>query len=508
MNYLLLIVLPLAGLALGGVVGYVVRKTLAAKTIGSAEGKAEKILNEAKNKQNELLYQAKEQSIKMIDASKKEDELRRQELRLIQAKLEKKETIFDQKMADLDNKHLATTTKNQELDKAKEDLKTVKLEQIAKLEKIANLSLEDAKKILFTRTEQEVGQEMVQRINKIADETSEEMERKAKMVLANVIQRCAVSHAAEITTTTLDLPSDEMKGRIIGKEGRNIKAIETLTGVEIIVDDTPNMITISGFSPIRRHVAKKALEKLILDGRIHPTKIEDAVELAKKEIALDIRKAGEEAAQRSGVVGLDPKLLQIVGRLKYRTSYGQNVLQHSIEVAHLAAMLAEELGGNVNVARKGGLLHDLGKSVDHDVQGTHPEIGNQIGKKFGLPEEVLIPIRCHHDDRPPSLEGLIVKVADAISGGRPGARRDSVEQYLQRLSELESVATSFPGVEKAYAIQAGREIRIFVTPSVVDDLQAMKLARDIANRIEAELKYPGEIKVNLLRELKVIEYAR
>lgn len=508
MSNLMLLLIALLGVGIGVLAGYFLRKQFAAKKIGQAEANAEKILTDAKTKQSQMLLEAKEQSLKMADTSKREDEARRVELRSIQARLEKRETLFDQRLLALEGKHQEIATKEVELEKNKEEIRKIKQDQMARLEKIAALNQDEAKQLLLAKTEQEIKDEIVGRINKIQDEASDEMEKKAKLVLANVIQRCAVSHAVEITTTNLDLPSDEMKGRIIGKEGRNIKAIEQLTGVEIIVDDTPNAITISSFSPIRRHVAKKALEKLVLDGRIHPTKIEAAVEQAKKEIAVDIKKAGEEAAAKAGIIGLDPKLLQIMGRLKYRTSYGQNVLQHSVEVAHLSALLAEELGANVSFARKGGFLHDIGKSVDHDVQGTHPEIGLHIGKKFGLPEEVLAPIAHHHDDRPPTIETLIVKVADAISGGRPGARSDSVEQYLQRLSELEAVATSFGGVEKAYAIQAGREIRVFVTPAEIDDLQAMKMARDIANRIEAELKYPGEIKVNLIREMKIVEYAR
>ncbi|HEX9664506.1 MAG TPA: ribonuclease Y, partial [Patescibacteria group bacterium] len=356
--------------------------------------------------------------------------------------------------------------------------------------------------------EREIKDELLQRINKIADENSEDLERKAKAVLASVIQRCATSHAAEITTTTLDLPSDEMKGRVIGKEGRNIKTIEQLTGVEIIIDDTPQMLTISGFSPIRRHVAKRALEKLILDGRINPARIEDAVLQAKKDMALDIKKAGEDALYEVGITGLDPKLVQIIGRLKYRTSYGQNILRHSIEVANLSALLAEELGANVAVAKKGGLLHDIGKAVDHELKGTHTEIGRDIAKKFNIPEEVIYPIACHHDDRPPTLEAIIVKIADAISGARPGARKDTYENYIQRLTELEDLASEFSGVEKVYAIQAGREVRVFVTPDQIDDLAAVKLARSIANDIENKLKYPGEIKVNVIREKRIVEYAR
>jgi ribonuclease Y len=339
-------------------------------------------------------------------------------------------------------------------------------------------------------------------------ESSEVLDKKARDLLSLAIERCASSHATEITTTTVSLPSDEMKGRIIGREGRNIKTIEQLTGTEIIVDDTPEAITVSGFSPIRRHVAKRALEKLILDGRIHPGRIEEAVEQAKKDLAIDIKKAGEEAVYELGVAGLDPKLVQILGRLKYRTSFGQNALKHSVEVAHLSALLAEELGANVTVAKKAGLLHDIGKAVDHEVTGTHPEIGKDIAKKFNLPEEIIIPIATHHEDAPPTLEAVIVKVADAISGARPGARKDTYEQYLQRLEDLEKVATSFDGIEKAYAIQAGREIRVFVAPDKIDDLAALKLAQAIAKKIEEELKYPGEIKVNVIREKRIIEYAR
>jgi ribonuclease Y len=299
-----------------------------------------------------------------------------------------------------------------------------------------------------------------------------------------------------------------MKGRIIGREGRNIKAIEQLTGVEIIVDDTPNAITVSGFSLIRRHIAKKTLEYLVKDGRIHPSRIEEAVEMAKKEIAVDIKKAGEEALYELGITGFDPKLIQIIGRLKYRTSYGQNALKHSIEVAHLAAMLAKELGADVTLAKKGGLLHDIGKAVDHEIQGSHTEIGRDIAKKFNLPPEIIAPIETHHDDNPATLVSVIVKVADAISSARPGARNDSYENYLQRLEELENIATSFSGIEKAYAIQAGREVRIFVKPEEVNDLESFNLARDIAKKIENELKYPGEIKINVIRETRVTEYAR
>jgi ribonuclease Y len=350
--------------------------------------------------------------------------------------------------------------------------------------------------------------DLLNRMRKLQNEASEELDKEAKKMLSYAIQRCAVSHTAEITTTTVDLPSDEMKGRIIGREGRNIRTIEQLTGVEIVVDDTPNAITISGFSPIRRQIAKRALDALILDGRIHPTKIEEAIENAKKELAIEIKKAGEDAMYDLGIAGFDPKLVQIIGRLKFRTSYGHNVLLHSIEVANLSAMLAEELGADPIVAKKAGLLHDIGKAVDHEIQGTHPEIGRDIAKKFNMPDEIITPILMHHEDMPPTLIAIIVKVADAISGSRPGARKDTYERYLQRLEELEKVAMSFAGVSKSYAIQAGREVRVFVVPEELDDLASMKLAQDIAKKIESELKYPGEIKVNVIREMRITEYAR
>lgn len=339
---------------------------------------------------------------------------------------------------------------------------------------------------------------------------AEEVERKAKNIIGVAIQRLAASTVSETTTSYVQLPSDEMKGRIIGREGRNIKAIEFLTGCELIVDDTPGMITISGFSPIRRQVTKLALEKLIVDGRIHPGRVEEMIEEAKKELSKEIKKAAEEALYQLGipVTGIDPKLIQILGRLKYRTSFGQNQLMHSIEVANLSAMIAEELKANVMVCKKGGLFHDIGKAVDHDMQGGHPELGYQIMKKFGFPEEICYQSIGHHEDKPKTLEAVIVKAADAISGARPGARRDSFDLYVKRLEELEAVATSFEGVDKVYAIQAGRELRVFVNPKAMDDFGAAKLARDIALKISSDLKTPGDVRVTLIRETRVIEYAR
>jgi len=497
-----------ATLIVGMAAGYFLRKLLAKRLAGSVEEKAEKLLAETKTKQRELLLQARDKAIQVIDNAKKEEEERRQELIAAQKRLEKRESLFDQKLLDLQEKQQKLYDRANQIEKVKAEIQKIKEDQLARLEQIAGLNREEAKQFLLDKTEKVIQEELVNRINKLERESSEVLDKKARDLLSLAIERCASSHATETTTTTVSLPSDEMKGRIIGREGRNIKTIEQLTGTEIIVDDTPEAITVSGFSPIRRHVAKRALEKLILDGRIHPGRIEEAVEQAKKDLAIDIKKAGEEAVYELGVAGLDPKLVQVLGRLKYRTSFGQNALKHSVEVAHLSALLAEELGANVTVAKKAGLLHDIGKAVDHEVTGTHPEIGRDIAKKFNLPEEIIIPIATHHEDAPPTLEAIIVKVADAISGARPGARKDTYEQYLQRLEDLEKVAASFEGVEKVYAIQAGREIRVFVSPDKIDDLAAFKLAQSIAKKIEEELKYPGEIKVNLIREKRIIEYAR
>ncbi len=492
----------------GFFVGYFLRQKLAKGNIASAEAKAEKIINDAKTKQTELLLKAQEKALATIEQAKREEERRHQEMNNLQLRLEKRETSFSQKILELQEKQQQLYDKVNKVEEVKEKIKQIKEDQLAKLESIAKMSKDEAKEILMKNVEEQSKEDMLARIKKLEREGSEAIEEKSRDIIAQSIQRLAAPCTTELTTTTVDIPSDEMKGRIIGREGRNIKVIEQLTGTEIIVDDTPNAITISGFSLIRRHVAKRALDKLILDGRIHPTKIEDAIEEARKDLALDIKKAGEEALYDLGIAGLDPKLVQIIGRLKYRTSYGQNALQHSVEVAHLSALLAEELGADVTLAKKGGLLHDIGKAVDHEVQGTHPEIGGQLAKKFNLPQEIIDPIESHHDDHPRGLISVIVKAADAISSSRPGARHDTYERYIQRLEELEKIATSFEGVEKTYAIQAGREVRVFVIPDQIDDLKAHTLARDIAKKIESELKYPGEIKVNVIREMRVTEYAR
>ncbi len=504
LEYLSLIIILIGG----ALIGYFLRQIIVRGRTKSAETKAKKILENAKDKEKDFLIRAKDKAIKILDDAKQEEQQRRRELNSHQKRLEKRESMFDQKLLNFEDKKQILMEKAEKLEQTKNEVEKIKEEQVEKLQKVAGMTKKEAEKVLLESTEKNVKDELLSRVRKIEKETQEQVDAKAKEMLTLAIERCASSHAAEHTSATINLPSDEMKGRIIGREGRNIKTIEKLLGVEVVVDDTPETILVSAFSPIRRQVAKMALEKLIADGRIHPGRIEETIEKVKKELALEIKKAGEDAVYEIGVVGLDPKLIQILGRLKYRTSYGQNVLQHSLEVARLSVLLAEQLGADVNIAKKGGLLHDIGKAVDQEVEGTHPEIGYNILKKYGLPEEVAVIARDHHEDNPESLEAVIVKVADAISGARLGARKDTYEDYIQRLTELEDTAKTFPGVEKAYAIQAGREIRVFVQPEEIDDWAAKKLAREVANKIEEELKYPGEIKVNVIRETRVEEYAR
>jgi ribonuclease Y len=510
MNYLLPIslVIGLVALFLGLLIGYWIRKQKALSEVNSAETKAEKILTEAKTKEKQIALEAQEKTLKLIEETKKQEEATRREMNKSKERLEERENLFSQKLLELQDKQQGLYDKLTKIEEAKEKIKQIKEEQVAKLETIAAMTKVEAREVLFRNVEKDSEEALMSRVNKLQRESEDVVDDKTREMLASAMQRLASTYTAEMTTTMVDLPNDEMKGRIIGREGRNIKAIEQLTGVEIIVDDIPNVITISGFSGIRRHIAKRALEHLIKDGRIHPTKIEAAVEQAKKDLALDIKKTGEEALYELGIAGLDPKLVQIIGRMKYRTSYGQNALKHSVEVAHLSGLLAEELKADVSLAKKAGLLHDIGKAVDHEVKGSHPEIGGQIGRKFGLSADIIDAIEKHHDDAPTNITTAIVKTADAISSARPGARKDSLENYIQRLQELEKLTESFEGISKAYAIQAGREVRVFVDAEKINDLEAYELAKSIAKKIEAELKYPGEIKINLLRETRVIEYAR
>jgi len=505
---LLLLALPALAVGLGA--GYYIQKKVTADKIASAEAKAVATVNEAKAKAQEIELQAKKKSVQMLDEAKRDEAERRKELNAVQQRLEKRESLFDKQLLELQEKNAKSDARAKEVEAAKSDIDQLKAAMREKLEKVAELPREAAKEQLLKAVEEEAQDEILSRIRKIERAGTDEYEMKARNILSTVISRVASSHCAETTTTQVQLPSDDMKGRIIGKEGRNIKSLEQLTGTEIIVDDTPNAITVSGFSPIRRQVARLALESLIKDGRIQPTKIEEAIEEAKRTLALDIKKAGEDAMIECGIplASVDPKLISILGRLKYRTSYGQNVLRHSIEVALIGNFLAKEVGADATVLLKGGLFHDVGKAVDHDVPGAHPEIGYNIMKKFGFPEDIAYHSLSHHEDRPRNIEGYLCKAADAISGSRPGARKDTLENYVRRLEDLEKVATSFEAVDRAYAIQAGREIRVFVSPQRIDDLGAWQLAKDIAKKCEQELQYPGEIKINVIREMRAIEYAR
>lgn len=503
-----MIIALIIGVLAGVGVGYLIRTRLAAKNLQGAEAKAEDTIKKAQAKEQEMLLVAREKALKITEEAKREEEARRRELKDEKTRLEKREALFDTKLLEIQDKQTKLTEKIAQVEKVKGDIEKIHEDEVVKLTEITKLSKEDAEAQLLKRIEDSCKDALISRLRKLQLQSSEEMETKAKNLLAMVVQRQATSHLSEFTTSTIEIPSDEMKGRIIGKEGRNIKAIERLTGTDIIVDESPGIITVSAFSPIRRQIAKIALEKLIKDGRIHPTRIEEAVTEAKRDLAADVKKAGEDALYQMGIAGIDPKLVAILGRLKYRTSYGQNVMTHSMEVANCATLLATELGANIMVCRKGGLLHDIGKAIDHDVKGTHPELGYELMKKYGLPEEVAYMSIAHHEDSPKTLEGVIVKVADALSGARPGARRESLDDYVKRLEDLEKIATSFPGVEKAYAIQAGREVRVFVVPQEVDDLQAYELARSIAQKIESEMAYPGEVKVNVIRETRIVEYAR
>jgi ribonuclease Y len=505
----------------GAGAGWFIRQSVAKRDANSAESRAELALNQARANAQQLLKNAedrakrleldgKERALHLMDDAKKENEEQRREVRAAQAKVDKLEAEYQNKLKETQTKQEQLLAKHSQADELKAKLDAGRAEQLAKLETIAALSQEEAREVLLKEVEADSQSAFENRLHKVERVHSDELDTKAKHVLAGVIARIASSHAVETTTSNVTLPSDDMKGRIIGKEGRNIKTVEQLTGCEVIVDDTPSTIIVSGFSPIRRQVAKLAIENLVKDGRIHPGRIEEAVEEAKKELAVDIKKAGEDALYELGIplTAFDPKLIQILGRLKYRTSYGQNVLRHSIEVAHIAGMLAQELKADVTVCRRGGVMHDIGKAVDHDMQGAHPEIGYNILKKFGMSEEIAYMSLGHHEDKPLTLECVIVKTADAISGARPGARKDTYELYVQRLEELEKTASSFPGVDKVYAIQAGREVRVFVNPKEMDDFAAYRTAKEIASKIEAELKYPGEIKVTVIRETRVIEYAR
>src|SRR3989338_4989561 len=506
---LLTLIKAAVALAAGVVGGYFLRQFIAQQRKDALELKSKQILLDAKESVQKILDEAKARAEKVLEGAKNEQKERERDLRKMEERIAHKDEALEKRSQDLDKEENDIKVKIEKLRAMKENFEKIDAEKRAELEKVAHLSEEDAKNQLVQAVEKKHESDILARIQKMERFGLEELERKARDILASTIQRIASSTASEVTVTSVNIPSDDLKGKIIGKEGRNIRALERAAGVEIIVDDAPGAILMSSFDPVRRQIARVALENLILDGRIQPAKIEETVEKAKVEIEKIIKDAGDKAIYEIGVFDVDPRLVMLLGRLKFRTSYGQNVLQHSIEMSHISGMLASELGADVTIAKKVALLHDIGKAVDHEIQGTHVEIGSRILQKFGVDPLVVKAMEPHHGEYPyETLESIIVQTADAISASRPGARRDSVENYVKRLEDLEGIATSFKGVEKAYAIQAGREIRVFVTPENLSDLEAKKMARDIADRIENELKYPGENKVNVIREMRAIEYAR
>ena len=503
----------IVGLVIGIFAGIQIRKNISEKEISSAEEEAKRIINEsiksAESKKREALVEAKEEILKARNEYEKEVKERRSDLQKQERRLQQKEETLDRKTDNIEKNEETLARKLSELEEAREEVATVKKTQMEVLERISGFTAEEAKNYLISQLETEVTHESAMKIKEIEARFKEEADTMAREMISLAIQRCAADHVAEATVSVVPLPNDEMKGRIIGREGRNIRTLETLTGVDLIIDDTPEAITVSCFDPVRREIARIALEKLILDGRIHPARIEEMVEKAKREVDATIKAEGERAVFETNVHGLHPELVKLLGRMKYRTSYGQNVLNHSIEVSHVAGLLAAEIGANVAEAKRAGLLHDLGKAIDHEVEGSHVAIGVELARKYKESEAIVHAIEAHHNDvEPKTVVACLVQAADAISAARPGARRENLENYIKRLEKLEEVTSSFPGVEKSYAIQAGREVRIMVKPEQVSEDQMVLLARDIAKKIEEELEYPGQIKVHVLRETKVIEYAK
>ncbi len=508
-----IVVALLAGALIGFALGVKWRKQVAEKEISSAEEEAKRIINEsiksAESKKREALVEAKEEILKARNDFERDQKERRADLQKQERRLQQKEETLDRKTENMEKKEEVLQTKLTELEAAREEVATVKKSQMEVLERISGFTAEEAKAYLINQLETEVTHESAMKIREIEAQFKEEADTKAKEILSLAIQRCAADHVAEATVSVVPLPNDEMKGRIIGREGRNIRTLETMTGVDLIIDDTPEAITVSCFDPVRREIARIALEKLIQDGRIHPSRIEEMVEKAKREVDATIKAEGERAVFETNVHGLHPELIKLLGRMKYRTSYGQNVLNHSIEVSHLAGLLAAEIGADVTLAKRAGLLHDLGKSIDHEVEGSHVQIGVELARKYKENEDVIHAIEAHHNDvEPRTIVACLVQAADAVSAARPGARRENLENYIKRLEKLEELTSSFPGVEKSFAIQAGREVRIMVAPEKVSEDQMVLLARDIAKKIEEELEYPGQIKVNMIRETKVVEYAK
>ncbi|MGD2065353.1 MAG: ribonuclease Y [Dehalococcoidia bacterium] len=507
MDYTLMI----GGLALvlGILIGYFIRQLVANREIQKTRKEAQNLLDEATTKYNELLRAAREEAVKVANAAEAESKERRLEIQRIEKRVNQKEEALERKVEAVERRERDLDTKKKDNERVKAELQAIREKQLAKLESISSVSTEEARTLLFQELKQEVEEDALQQVRVWESQIKEEADERVREILATAIQRCATDVVSETTISAVPLPSDEMKGRLIGREGRNIRALEQATGVDLIIDDTPETVTISSFDPMRREVARVALGKLILDGRIHPARIKEVVDKTKTEVEATVRSEGERAAYEAGIPGLHPELIKLLGQLRFRTSYGQNVLTHSLEVSHLAGMLAGEIGANVSVARKAGLLHDIGKAIDHQTEGPHALIGADLVKQWDKNAVVVQAVAEHHGEADTNtVMGFVVAAADAISGSRPGARRESLEQYLKRVKDLEDIAADFPGVEKTFAIQAGREVRVMVKPETVDDLTAVRLARDISKKIEENLTYPGQIKVVVIRETTAIDYAK
>lgn len=501
--------LTVVSLLIGATMGYFTRRSIARHQVGTAEEKITSLTKEAKNKAEEIILKAQKKSVKLLEDAKRE--LRQKEGQIFkrEKRIEEREIILDKKDQETKKEYDDLKLRVEKISQLKQEVEKIHQSAVQQLEKISSMTKDEAKEKLLKKIEEDYQDDILERIKKLESEGRMKLEERAREIIALAMQKYSNSQANELTTSSINLPSDDLKGRVIGKEGRNIKAFEKVTGVDVLVDDTPGVIVLSCFNPLRRQVAKMALNKLIADGRIQPARIEEVVQKAKEELGQEIYQVGEKTAFNLGIHDLPTKLIQLLGRLKYRTSYGQNVLQHSVEVAYLSEAIAAELGANIKVAKEAGLLHDIGKAIDFEVEGSHVEIGRTILKKFGISNEIIKAMQSHHEEYPPeNIEATIVTVADAISSARPGARRDTVEAYLKRIQELEDVAKDFPGVEKVYAIQSGREVRVFVRPQEINDLEAHRLARDVADRVQEELKYPGEIRITVIREMRVIEYAK
>ncbi len=513
MQWWMALLIAAGTLLLGLFFGYVYRRNVAEAKIAKAEDAVKKLYDDAQRRAEEIkkekVLEAKEEVYKIRSESERENRERRSELQRTERRLFQREELLDKKMDGIEQREKLLGDKETELGRAEQEVAAMHNQQLAELEKISGLSMDAAKEILLSNVEREAQHDAAILIRDIEARTKEEADKRARNIISLAIQRCAADQVAETTVSVVPLPNDEMKGRIIGREGRNIRALETATGVDLIIDDTPEAVILSGFDPVRREIARIALEKLIMDGRIHPARIEEMVEKAKKEVDTQIREAGEQAVLEVGVNGLHHELVRYLGRMRYRTSYGQNVLRHSIEVAHLAGIMAAEIGANVTLAKRAGLLHDIGKSIDHEVEGSHAQIGADLAKKFRENNQIVHAIQAHHGDvDATTIEAVLVQAADAISAARPGARRETLETYIKRLEKLEEIANSFEGVDTSYAIQAGREIRIIVKPDRINDSDTVMMAREIAKRIETELEYPGQIKVSVIRETRTVDYAK